>query len=481
MFFNSISYFIFLPVVFLIFLFSPDRWRWLILLLASYVFYGFLLKPVLLVVLSVVILISFWFGKLIDQSQNLRSRKRMLWLGVAANLSFLLYFKYAPFLAQNLNILLGSIADNVALDVPPLLVSIGTSFFIFQAISYLADIYFRTAKPEPHLGYLALYLSLFPKLLQGPIERSKDLLPQLKQPYKFDHDSFRSGLLMFTWGLFKKVVVADRLALYVDAVYGNVGSYTGLTLILATYLFTLQIYFDFSGYTDMALGTARLFNLRLTQNFNSPYLATSVADFWRRWHISFSRWIFEYVFEPLQMKFRNYGKWGIAAALLVTFILAGLWHGASWTFILFGLTHGIYLSVAFVYKPYRKKLYKLLRVEKSRWLKWWQIFITFNLISFAFVFFRANSLGDAWYVISNLSFNISRLRSDIILSQGIRPLLLLLICITLMVIAAIRPQVAEWFKSLFNSRGKWLFYYLFVMFILICGLFDNSEFIYGRF
>jgi len=197
--------------------------------------------------------------------------------------------------------------------------------------------------------------------------------------------------------------------------------------------------------------------------------------------MSFSRWIFEYVFEPLQMKFRNYGKGGIAAALLVTFILAGLWHGASWTFILFGLTHGIYLSVEFVYKPYRKKLYKLLGVEKSRWLKWWQIFITFNLVSFAFVFFRANSLGDAWYVITNLSFNISRLRSDIILSQGIRPLLLLLICITLMVIAAIRPQVAEWFKGLFYGRGKWLLYYLFVMFILICGLFDNSEFIYGRF
>jgi len=403
MFFNSLTYFIFLPVVFLIFSFSPDRWRWLILLLASFVFYGSLLKPYLLVVLSVVILISFWFGKLIDQSQNLHSRKRMLWIGVAANLSFLLYFKYAAFLLQNLNVLLGSIAGKVSLDVPPLLVSIGISFFIFQAISYLADIYFRTAKPEPHLGYLALYLSFFPKLLQGPIERSKDLLPQLKQPYKFDRDFFRSGLLIFTWGLFKKVVVADRLALYVDAVYGNVGSYTGLTLILATYLFTLQIYFDFSGYTDMALGTARFFNIRLTQNFNSPYLATSVADFWRRWHISFSRWIFEYVFEPLQMRFRNYGNWGIAAALLVTFILAGLWHGASWTFILFGLTHGIYLSVAFVYKPYRKKLYKLLGVEKSKWLKWWQVFVTFNLVSFSYVFFRADNLNDAWLVINKLT------------------------------------------------------------------------------
>jgi alginate O-acetyltransferase complex protein AlgI len=490
MFFNSFSYFVFLPIVLLLFLFTPDRWRWLLLLLASYVFYGFLLKPALLVVLTVVIVLTFWFGKLIEQSQDIHSRKRMLYLGVAANLWFLLYFKYAPFLVQNLNILLGSITGSVVFEVPPMLVSIGLSFFIFQAISYLADIYFRIAKSEPHLGYLALYFSFFPKLLQGPIERSKDLLPQLKQPYKFDYDSFRAGMLMFAWGLFKKIVVADRLALYVNKVYGDIHSYTGLPLILATYLFALQIYFDFSGYTDMALGTARFFNIRLTQNFNSPYLATSVTDFWRRWHISFSRWIFEYVFEPLQMKFRNYGKWGIVTALLVTFILAGLWHGASWTYIQFGLTHGIYLSIAFIYKPYRKKLFKILKINKdSKLLAIAQILITFNLICFSFIFFRANSAADVAYIISNsyqimhVIYSYEYLINNLTLGWTIGDI----------VIAFAATVTAIYIDIIQNNRElgdilqdkpvltRWACYYAMLFAILFFGVYDDSKFIYLKF
>ena len=400
--FNSFSYFIFLPVVFMLFLLTPDRWRWLLLLLASYVFYGFLLKPALLAVLTIVILVTFWSGKLIYQAHDLPSRKRMLWVGVAANLSLLFYFKYTPFLVQNLNVLLTPITGGFTLEVPPLMVSIGISFFIFQAISYQADIYFRTTKPESHLGYLALYLSFFPKLLQGPIERSINLLSQLKKPYRFDFDVMRSGILLFTWGLFKKVVIADRLGLYADQVYNHVHDYTGISLIIGTYAYAFQIYFDFCGYTDMARGTGRLFGINLTENFNSPYLATSVTEFWRRWHISLSSWILEYVFEPLQMKFRNYGKLGVVSALLMTFFLCGLWHGAGWTYIIWGLIHGIYLSVNFICKPYRKKLYKWLDIGKSTLLRCWQVFITFNLVSIADVFFRANSVVDAWYVFSHL-------------------------------------------------------------------------------
>lgn len=490
MLFNSFPYFIFLSVVWLLFMLVPDRLRWLILLLASYVFYGFLLKPALLVVLTVVIVVTFWFGKLIDQRQDLLSRRRMLWLGVVSNLSFLIYFKYAPFFVQNLNVLLGSISGSVVLEVPQLLVSIGLSFFIFQAISYLADIYFRTAKPEPHIGYLALYLSFFPKLLQGPIERSKDLLPQLKLPYKFDYGCFRAGMLLFAWGLFKKIVVADRLAIYVNKVYGDIYSHTGLPLILATYLFALQIYFDFSGYTDMALGTARFFNIRLTQNFNSPYLATSVTDFWRRWHISFSRWILEYIFEPLQMKFRNYGKLGIAAALLVTFILAGIWHGASWTYILFGLTHGIYLSIAFIYKPYRKKLFKILNISKdSKLITVAQTVITFNLIAFSFIFFRANSYADVAYVVLNsyhiihAGFSYDYLVNNLTLGWTKGDIIVVFVVTVAAIYVDIIQQNRE-LGDILKEKSifvRWICYYAIVLCILFLGVYDDAKFIYLKF
>jgi len=183
-------------------------------------------------------------------------------------------------------------------------------------------------------------------------------------------------MLLFTWGLFKKVVVADRLALYADQVYNNVHDYTGLSLIIGTYAFALQIYFDFSAYTDMARGTGRMFSINLTENFNHPYLATSIADFWRRWHISFSRWILDYIFKPLQMEWRNWGQAGTALALIVTFLVCGIWHGATWGFIFWGLLHGIYMAASIYYRPYQKRLHKWLGVEKSTWLKWWQIFVT---------------------------------------------------------------------------------------------------------
>jgi len=378
------------------------RYRWLVLLLASYIFYGFLLKPALLFVLTLVILITFWFGKLISNNPDRSKRKWLLWAGVIANLSLLIYFKYIPFFTENLNLLLRILHVNVSANVPSLLVSIGLSFFIFQAISYLADIYFRITKPEPHLGYFALYLSFFPKLLQGPIERAKDLLAQLKEPYQFDYGVIRNGLLLFMWGLFQKVVVADRLGLFVDVIYNNPHSYSGLTFLVATYCYAFQIYYDFSGYTNMALGTASLFNIRLTQNFNRPYLATSVADFWRRWHISFCRWILDYIFEPLQMRWRDWGIRGTAAALIVTFLASGIWHGASWGYIVWGGLHGFYLAISIFWKPYQKKLHKRLGLQKTWRLKIWQTAVTFHLVCFTYIFFRATSFADALHIVKQI-------------------------------------------------------------------------------
>lgn len=401
MIFNSLSYFMFLPIVFLVFILVGDRYRWLVLLISSYIFYGFIFKPILLIALSTVILVTYWLGKLINRSTVPFVRSRFLFIGIVINLALLVYFKYIPFLVSNLNTLLTSSGIDVVLDKPLPLVSIGLSFFIFQAISYLADIYFLMAEPEEHFGYFALYIAFFPKLLQGPIERAGDLIPQLKAKFKLNYDNVRFGILLFSWGCFKKVVIADRLGTYVDVVYNDVHAFTGLPLLLATYSYAFQIYLDFSGYTDMALGSALLFNINLTQNFNSPFLATSCTDYWRRWHISLSKWILDYVFEPLQMKFRNFGKSGTAVSLLVTFIVCGIWHGASWSYIVWGFIHGIYLAVSTYYRPYQKKLHKRLGLQKTAFLRIWQTVITFQLICFSFIFFRAANINDAIYLAKN--------------------------------------------------------------------------------
>jgi alginate O-acetyltransferase complex protein AlgI len=432
--FNSLSFFLFLPAVWLVFYVAADRWRWLVLLLASYAFYAALGVPYLLGVLLGVTGITYGCGLWLGRAGDDAKRKGIFWGGVVLNLAVLVGMKYLPFLEENLNRLFHGIRESPLLPVHPVLVGIGVSYFVFQAISYLADVYMEIQEPEPHAGRFALYMAFFPKLLQGPIERAGDLLPQLKQPYRFDYDNMRSGLLLFTWGLFKKVVIADRLALYVNAVYGDVHAWSGLPLLLATYFYALQIYFDFSGYTDMALGTGRLFNLRLTQNFNSPYLATSVADFWRRWHISFSRWILDYIFKPLQMTWRNWGTKGtagMAAALLVTFLASGLWHGARWGYVVWGLTHGVFLAVSVYWNPHQKRIHKALGLEKTGVLRVWQTFVTFHLVCFSWIFFRAASISDALYVMNNLFTGLGNYRG-ILFQHGATELAALLMGLSIL-------------------------------------------------
>lgn len=397
--FNTLSYFLFLPVVFLVHYFSPDRFRWLVLLAASFFFYSALKAPHLIAVLFLVTTISYFAGIWINSYEDQRSKRYILWVGISANVITLILLKYLPFLATNLNLLLNQIYPGSQVPVSKAIIAIGVSYFIFQAISYLIDIYIEIEKPELHFGHFALYMSFFPKLLQGPIERAGDLLPQFKKSYVFDYDNVRAGMLMFAIGLVKKVVVADRLALMVNPVFANVHAYNGFPLLLATYCYALQIYFDFSGYTDMALGAARMFNINLTQNFNNPYFATSIADFWRRWHISFSSWILDYIFKPLQMSWRNWRGWGIAAALLVTFTVSGIWHGASWGFIVWGGLHGLYMAMYSIYRPYQKKINKYFRINnKSLVYRSVCVFIVFNLVSFAWIFFRTTSLEEALYV-----------------------------------------------------------------------------------
>jgi alginate O-acetyltransferase complex protein AlgI len=476
--FNSLYYFLFLPVVYLVFYATADRWRWLVLLVASYGFYASLQAPYLLAELLTVTCVSYVCGIRMAQCQDDVIRRRWLWTGCFACLAALVLLKYLPVLELGAFSIFGLSSAS-----SKVLISIGVSYYSFQAISYLVDVYWEQEVPEPHFGRFALYLAFFPKLLQGPIERADDLLPQLKQPYRFDYDAMRSGMLTFFWGLFKKVVIADRIGFIVNAVYGDVHSFTGVTLILATYLYALQIYFDFSGYTDMALGTARMFNISLTQNFNSPYMATSIADFWRRWHITFSRWILDYIFKPLQMYWRNGKNWGTAAALIVTFLASGLWHGASWGFVVWGLLHGTYLAVSIFYKPLQKKLHKKLGLEKTKILRMWQTAVTFNLVSFAWIFFRANSISDAMYVVTHLFSGSDAQATSVLLTSG--KISLCILIMSLLAVASISAAMKYTnIKETFFSKPiwfRWSIYYGLVTSSLVLNIGVDSLFLYFKF
>ena len=481
--FNSQSYFLFLPVVYLIFYFAADRYRWLILLFASYGFYASFRAPQLLLVLTLVTGISHAFGKALGRTSGEGGRRRIFWTGTAACLSILVVMKALPPILK---------ADPSAPGWHPLLISIGVSYFTLQACSYLIDVYLDIQKPEPHFGHYALSLAFFPKLLQGPIERAGDLLPQLRMPYSFKYDSMRSGLLQFSWGLFKKAVVADRLAQFVNPVFGDVHSYSGVVFLVIVCFYAFQIYCDFSGYTDMALGTARLFNIELTQNFRSPYLADSIADFWRRWHISFSRWILDYIFKPLQLAWRRYRQAGTALALMITFLASGIWHGSTWGFVVWGLLHGLYLASSVFYRPLQKKMHRKLGIEKTGLSKAWKRFVTFGLVCLAWIFFRADSIGDGGYVLSRIVRDFPRIfdlgyarlqfrglgvdRGDLLLS-----LFLILLVIAASLLEEKKGSVHGWLLSR-PAWVRWPVYYM-ITFAIIYFAPNNTikSFIYMQF
>jgi alginate O-acetyltransferase complex protein AlgI len=495
--FNSFSYLLFVTIVYLAYYFSKDSFRWFVLFVASMAFYSALRAPHLIVILLTITTISYFIGLWIDQSTSLKAKKYLLISGISANALTLISLKYLPFITHNINIMIRftasfvlSLQDKpkmvffVLTPVNTAIVSIGVSYYIFQAISYLIDIYWETEKPERHFGHFALYMSFFPKLLQGPIERAGDLLPQFKRPYIFDYDNARSGMLFFAWGLFKKMVIADRLALLVDPVYNNIHDHNGFQFIIATYCYALQIYFDFSGYTDMAIGTAKLFNINLTQNFNRPYLATSVADFWRRWHISFSRWILDYIFKPVQMSLRYWGQWGATIALMVTFLISGIWHGANWGFIVWGLLHGFYMASAAIFRPFHKKLFNRLNINtKSTFYRTLQVFFVFNLVSFAWIFFRANSISDAAYIVTSIQthlFNSDFIHNFMYPYPGLEIISgNALILVAALLLATFNSQIFTVQK--YSSFYRWSFYLALVSSTLFLGVYDDVKFIYNRF
>lgn len=373
----------------------PLRHRWVPLLTASYLFYASWGVGYLLAVLGSLTVATWACGLTLERDE--RRQGVALAAGIAVALGALVGLRYVPFLADNTNRLLEVGGLRTRVPVPEALSSLGVSYYTLQAISYLVDVRYGVVGAERHLGRFALHLSFFPKLLQGPIERAPGLLPQLSGRVQVRGVDLRAGTQLILWGLFQKIVVADRLAPFVASVYGDLRGHSALSILLATYFFSAQLYFDFAGYTDMALGAARLFGIRLTQNFDSPYLARSVAEFWRRWHISLSTWLLDYVFRPLQLSLRDWRTWGTPAALVLTFLASGVWHGASWGFVAWGLLHGVYLGTSILYRRPQGKLHRLLGLKESLLLAPLQVAVTFHLVCFSWVFFRAPSLdGAVW-------------------------------------------------------------------------------------
>jgi len=368
--------------------------RWIVLLVASATFYAAVSSIALLAILAFVTVISWAAALGSERHAGTRRANWFFWGGVLFPLGAL-GLKYAGFFVENVSAIAGWMGRTRPIAAMPVVATIGLSYYVLQALAYLIDVREGTVPAERHLGRHALALAFFPKLIQGPIERAGTLLPQLREPRPIAIADVAAGARLFVWGLFQKHVVADRLAPFVDPVFSDVRHHPGLPILIATYLYAAQLYFDFAGYTDMALGLGRAFGIRLTPNFSSPYFARSIAEFWRRWHISLSTWLLDYLFKPIQMGLRHWRTWGTPVALFVTFLASGLWHGANWTFVAWGLFHGAWLAASVLYRPLQRRIHRRLRLTDSKLLAVAQVALTFHFVCFGWIFFRAPTVGDA--------------------------------------------------------------------------------------
>lgn len=398
MLFNSLDFFLFFPVAAAVFFVLPARVRNPFLLAASLYFYMCWKAPYIVLILFSV-LITWAAARLLDAWQGRPTRRKaVLVLGLAANLGVLFLFKYYNFFAGNVNALTGG----ALLPLLGFALPVGISFYTFQVIGYLIDVYEGRLPAEKNLLDYALFVSFFPQLVAGPIERAGNLLPQIKHPPRFTYENMRAGLLRMGWGYFQKVVVADRLAVFVDSAYAEHQTADGVWLLLATVLFAFQIYCDFAAYSNIARGAAQVLGYRLMQNFDSPYLSRSTAEFWSRWHISLSGWFQDYIFEPMTWNAKDPAR-AARWALLTVFLVSGLWHGAAWTFVVWGLLHAVFRLVGIASRKPRRALYKRLGIDtRARWFTALQTLTTFALVCFTYVFFRADSLDMAITVLGRI-------------------------------------------------------------------------------
>jgi alginate O-acetyltransferase complex protein AlgI len=483
MLFNSFSFAIFLPVVLLLYWFATKRSLRLqnvLLLVASYYFYAcWDYRFLFLLIFST--LLDYVSAIKISQALTLSGKRFWFWLAIGINLSFLGVFKYFNFFSTSFRdslSFLGIHADNVTLEI---ILPIGISFYTFHGLSYVIDIYKERIKPERNLIDYSLFVSFFPLLVAGPIERATHLLPQIKAQRNFDYNNAVSGLRQILWGFFKKVVIADNCAEYANLVFNNSSDYSGSTLVLGALFFAFQIYCDFSGYSDIAIGTARLFGIDLLRNFAYPYFSRDIAEFWRRWHISLSTWFRDYVYIPLG---GNKGTpWVNIRNIFVIFLVSGFWHGANWTFIFWGFLNALYFLPLLLLKRNRENLAIAApdsHLPSLRELR--GIIFTFALTVLAWIFFRAENLTHAFSMISEI-FSRSLLTVPYFPRISTIGSLLILICF-LIIVEWIGRREQFALESVRNVRWSFVrkgIYYTIVGLIFFFGSFEENQFIYFQF
>lgn len=488
MLFNSLQFVVFFPIVIILYFIIPHNKRWILLLIASYYFY-MCWKVDYIILIMISTLIDYVCSNKMSKINEKPKRKKWLLISIFSNLGILFGFKYFNFFSQNIQTLFDNY--NIFFEMPffNVLLPVGISFYTFQTLSYTIDVYNNKTTAQKHLGVFAVYVSFFPQLVAGPIERSNHLLPQFFKKHDFNYLRVKAGFQKILWGFFKKIVIADNLAILVDGVYNNVDNYSGLTLIVATIFFTFQIYCDFSGYSDIAIGTAKVMGFELRENFKRPYFSKSIREFWQRWHITLSTWFRDYVYIPLGGN--RTVKWKWYYNLIITFLVSGLWHGANWTFVIWGALHGSFLIFAIIFAQPKEKINQFIKNRNIFLNKIFDVSITFILVAFAWIFFRSNNINDAIYVISNLNFNVTELLNLDELSMQFRGLGLfkedIIKCMFLILMLCLYSTYERsedvWKKLQKKPRWiRWSIYYILVYGILFVAPHSNvNNFIYFQF
>ncbi|MDO4621638.1 MAG: MBOAT family O-acyltransferase [Eubacteriales bacterium] len=483
MLFNSLEFLLFFPTVILITFLIPEKCRRIWLLLASYLFYACWNYKYILLLFGVTV-ITYLSGRILEKAKH---RKTVLTVCIICSLSILFYFKYVNFAFSTFGDFMHAFGISMEPPVYDIVLPVGISFFTFQAMGYVIDVYRREIYAERSFIQYALFVSFFPQLVAGPIERSKNLLKQLSAVPKFNYDNVRTGLLTMLWGFFVKVVISDRCAVIVNTVYDNYQDYSGIFLITANILFAVQIYCDFMGYTIIAQGAAKVLGYQLMDNFKQPYLAESIADFWRRWHVSLSTWFRDYLYFPLGGS--RCGRFRSSLNLLITFLVSGLWHGADGTFVLWGGLHGFYQIVERQFRPIGERISKRLQIEKDSFgIRFFKIIWVFFLTDLAWVFFRASSVVQAVTIIQN-SFrlnNIGLLLNGALYQMGLSErevTILFLSLLILLLVSLLRERKTDPLEWLTEQPivFRYLIYWSLMVLIILSADIGGQEFIYFQF
>lgn len=487
MLFNSLQFAFFFLIVTTLYFALPHKIRWALLLASSIYFYMAFI-PIYILILAFTIIIDYFAGIFLEKLKG-ENRKWFLILSLIANIGVLAIFKYYNFIDRNVNFLFHSFGVNNQIPFLNIILPIGLSFHTFQAMSYTIEVYRGRQKAEHNFGIYALYVMFYPQLVAGPIERPQNLLHQFYEEHFFEYKRVTNGLKLMAWGLFKKVVIADRLAIIVNQVYSAPKDYVGFQLIVATVFFAIQIYCDFSGYSDMAIGAAQVMGFKLMKNFDRPYYSKSISEFWKRWHISLSTWFRDYLYISLGGNRVKIPRWYFN--LFFVFLVSGLWHGANWTFVIWGALHGFYLIFSIISAKPRKIFINILGLQKVPiLLKILQVITVFILTDFAWIFFRAQNLSDAFYIITHLFSGLGQLRSlkyAITLLKGLDlnmyEFLVSMLSIAVLEIIQFKQRKTSIRDFILTKPVwvRWSAYYAIIIIILVFGVFNKSQFIYFQF